>query len=1210
MGVVFHAYDRELELDVALKTIRGGHVGALQRFKYEFRALADVSHPNLVTLYELHYDEKDWFFTMELVEGVDFIAHVSSDLPLADGPPDTRTLAPLSSKPTASTNPVAEAAPDAARAMAEPSYDRLRAGVLQLVDGLHRLHCEGFLHRDVKPSNVMMTADGRAVLLDFGVITELNRADDRPVGTPAYMSPEQASGGACGYASDWYALGVMMYQAIAGVLPFRAQPRLALELKTRMEPTHILELRPTCPPQLARLTMGLLARDPAQRPSASEIQKLIGRRRRPLTRPRLERPSLSPLPLQRQLCTEIARHVIGSERSLHLVEGAPGAGRTSLLSLLQQEVFVPRGYLVLSARCYERESVPYRAMDGLVDALGAYLDKESERDRYSLLPGDFALLAQLFPVLEGLSDNCPRPTVSDRTVVRGRAARALRELIARIASRQRLALIFDDLQWGDLDSAPFFEAVLAPALPSDCVCIMAHNGQRREGGLVRRLTELPAVKAAFRHNLGSLAQADLEILADVLLPEGTSLARRQAVMNASSGSPMVLRVLADSLSDDGWMPPLEGELSLDGAIRGRLAHLDQSRQSALQVVAIAGKPLDQMVARKAAGLDSADWARVVRSLTADHLAASSGVRRHDKIWIHHPVIAEAIVGLVPETPRRAIHLELARALIAARDALPEDVGFHLKEAGEWKAAVPYVLEGARSAEAAFAFDRAADLYRKALELDADREDRQDHLVRLGECLASAGRGRESAAAFDEASRRGKGKLAARLAWRSAEQLMLGGYLEEALARFRSVLPRYGLPAPRPRPLTILDVAAQRARLAARGLKYRLKPSAADDRGRETLEAAWSASVVLAVADPVTAFSYFGRYLLGALDSGDVDLICKGLVYEAAYRAMSGSRGASSVEELLQESGALAQDASGQTLAFWNGMASFAFCCLGRWTDSMRHGKRATELASVQRGHNSWELHAFQLYRLVSGVFSGQWSNFDEEVELALRGATARGDMYATTNLRTRIMPYVLLARDQPEAAAAEAADAAEDWNWPTVNVQHIWAYTSRLDAVLYARDAERLLELWPTAWREIRTSIQYRQIQHLRVEAGYLRGRVALFHAGTDRAGALHELRKAISGLRRERVAWATVLRLMLQGSYHQLVGNDEAATRALVQAVGFGVEAEMPLHVAAVRLRLGQMLGEAGRSVERQGSRWLAEHGFVSPDACVEMLMPSPGSR
>ena len=186
MGVVFEAVHVRRGNRVALKMLPQVDGPRLYRFKREFRSAADLSHPNLIGLHSLEVDGAQWFFTMDLIEGVDFLDYVR--------PSDRLDRA------------------------------RLNAAVSQLVSGVMALHSNHVIHRDLKPSNVMVTRDGHVILLDFGLVieTELSgrsQSIDRIEGTPSYMAPEQAAGLAVTPACDWYAVGVMLYEALSGNLP-------------------------------------------------------------------------------------------------------------------------------------------------------------------------------------------------------------------------------------------------------------------------------------------------------------------------------------------------------------------------------------------------------------------------------------------------------------------------------------------------------------------------------------------------------------------------------------------------------------------------------------------------------------------------------------------------------------------------------------------------------------------------------------------------------------------------------------------------------------------------------------------------------------------------------------------------------------------------------------------------------------------------------
>jgi eukaryotic-like serine/threonine-protein kinase len=140
MGVVYRAYDLSLDRVVAVKTLPRVDSASLRRFKQEFRSLAGINHPNLAALYELVSDAQTWFFSMEFIDGVDLLSYVWDEkiMQVEHDDPVELPFTPL-------------------------QEIRLRRGLAQLAEGLDCLHRGGFLHRDVKPSNVLVTSEERVV---------------------------------------------------------------------------------------------------------------------------------------------------------------------------------------------------------------------------------------------------------------------------------------------------------------------------------------------------------------------------------------------------------------------------------------------------------------------------------------------------------------------------------------------------------------------------------------------------------------------------------------------------------------------------------------------------------------------------------------------------------------------------------------------------------------------------------------------------------------------------------------------------------------------------------------------------------------------------------------------------------------------------------------------------------------------------------------
>jgi hypothetical protein len=245
MAVVFRARDLRTHQDVALKFMRPPQrllLRHVKRFWREARALSEVRHPNVIELIDFGVDEASGlpFMAMALVEGQALSERVLR------APLDERSAAKLLSA--------------VARA-------------------LEAAHTRGFAHRDLKPDNVMLGADGRVVVLDFGVALALSDTDERitapgaVVGTPHYMSPEQARGGGVDARSDLYGLGCILYATLTGAPPFDSDdPRRVMDLHLAMPPPPLpTRLVDGAPPTVALLSLAaaLLAKDPEARPASA-----------------------------------------------------------------------------------------------------------------------------------------------------------------------------------------------------------------------------------------------------------------------------------------------------------------------------------------------------------------------------------------------------------------------------------------------------------------------------------------------------------------------------------------------------------------------------------------------------------------------------------------------------------------------------------------------------------------------------------------------------------------------------------------------------------------------------------------------------------------------------------------------------------------------------------------------------------------------------
>ena len=266
-GSVHEVFDRDRQANVALKIPHEAAAKNLFLFKKEFRALADIRHPNLVNFHELIAENAQWFFTMELIDGIDILRYLRRQ-GVRD---DTPTI------PQAEPDFLERDVSDLPPASAPANLHLVAQSFRQLTLGLMAIHEAGLLHKDIKPSNVLVTREGKVVLLDFGLATELEASHLNPVdtaevtGTPAYMAPEQLLDNKCMEASDWYSVGVLLYHVLTGRLPFQGNGLRILINKVSQHPPSPDQLIPGIPLEFSELCMDLLNPSPVDRPGGLQV---------------------------------------------------------------------------------------------------------------------------------------------------------------------------------------------------------------------------------------------------------------------------------------------------------------------------------------------------------------------------------------------------------------------------------------------------------------------------------------------------------------------------------------------------------------------------------------------------------------------------------------------------------------------------------------------------------------------------------------------------------------------------------------------------------------------------------------------------------------------------------------------------------------------------------------------------------------------------
>ncbi len=835
MGVVYEAFDTERQQPVALKMLHSRDPQTIVNLKQEFRSLSEISHPHLISMYELLGDEQDWYFTMEFVrDGRNFMDWLRTRMgeieiePVESPSPDSSSEAPTlaagsSSDATTMVTPAPggdeptleslsgnEATdltidPLAQGGAPKPALPRTQIRVQrpkrrlaphqilpildlfrQLAQGVQGLHAQGKLHRDLKPGNVMVRADGSVVILDFGLAIGKERgggvqpgggtpssssgsgsgsgpsgsdpssSDGMVVGTVAYMAPEQAAGRPLTEASDWYAVGTMLFEALTGELPYYGPAVAILRWKRTREAQDVNALVQGVPPDLATLCNGLLRRDAVARPTAAEVLRTLGAGSGSAT-PLAVAPRESDLFIGREEYLVRLDAAFARSRSSAVIahlRGRSGTGKSALMAEFLRRLGERAEFLVFRSRCYEQESVLYKTMDGLADEIARWLAHRPEAEQRAYMPPTAHALVQIFLVFRRVPciAAAARAEQSDLELLRRQSFEAVGELLRRMSQAHPLVLCIDDLQWGDTDGVEMLSVALGQ--PSLHLLLIVTFREEYTG-------TSPCLKAL----LGFEAQAPAVVEDIAVKPlnreESLELARRRSpesspadleeIVRQGEGNPYFLEELA---RHSGAERSAAAGLKLDAILWSRIQRLSAPELRLLETVAISGQPIRLLYAQKAAGLRDVPVS-LLTSLRMHHLVRSNGSGLQDEVETYHDRIRETVLEHLSGEQRRDHHSSLAFCLEAYGEATSDTLAVHFEAGAQPEKAGHFYELAAQESATALAFARAEEFYKKARRLVADPGARTritQRLIHLNTDLArfpeAYALGREALAALD------------------------------------------------------------------------------------------------------------------------------------------------------------------------------------------------------------------------------------------------------------------------------------------------------------------------------------------------------------------------------------------------------------------------------------------------------------------------------
>ena len=750
-GIVWKARDTVLNRVVAIKMLKNPVTTgeAYSRFITEAQSVAKLNHPNIVSIHDIGKEDGKQFFVLEFVEGHSLRDLIESS---PDGKCDISTI--------------------------------LRVGI-DVCSALQYAHSQGIMHRDVKPENIMITADGVAKLMDFGLAKMLGQPRQTQegviVGTVAYVAPEVALGKGADTRSDLYSLGAVLYEAVTGKPPFPGEdPVKIIFSHVHDHPISPDRLNPKLPSALSECIMKLLEKDPEKRyQSAADLPRILRdvaeeslREALPPTqkpiqivptpRPvaRKEIPLIDRVEEMNQLKEAVDRAVRG-EGGLLFLRGEAGIGKTRLTRELGAYARL-RGMRVLYGRCPALLTVagipPYILWS---EVIRDYLEASTAEQLYRVIgfyPGEVSkLVPQLGQRLGAVAQSLP----IDPEHERDRLFEAVSQFITNISREAPLLVVLDDLQWTDQSSLMLLHYLARGVHKEHLLFVGAYRETEidEKHPLSPVLTELNRERLLEAVSLRRMSPGDVSEMIKQILEQDYVLGEFcELVYRKTGGNPFFVEEVIKSLKEEQlifreenqWkikeVSGIEFPETVRGVVKARIGRLDDECRNLLTMASFVGYDFSFEALRGATGLDENKLVELLERMLKTGQIKEREVRGEDAYSFADAIVRDVVHEEVSRLMHKRFHNVVGSALekVYANkidDHLAE-LAYQFLEGNDRDKALGYFLKAGEKAQKTYAYGEAFSYLQQALELLEEKEGRLEEKVsvieRLGDLKAWMG----------------------------------------------------------------------------------------------------------------------------------------------------------------------------------------------------------------------------------------------------------------------------------------------------------------------------------------------------------------------------------------------------------------------------------------------------------------------------------------
>ena len=744
-GIVYKARDTALNRVVAIKMLKDAVSGeeAYSRFMTEAQTVAKLNHSNIVTIHDIGNEDGKQFFVLEFVDG-ESLRDLMQTYP--QGECDVQTV--------------------------------LRIG-MDVCSALQYAHSQRVLHRDIKPENVMITREGVAKLMDFGLAKMIGQPkvtqDGVIVGTLAYVAPEVVLGKGADPRSDLYSFGAVLYEALSGKPPFQGDDSVKVIFShIHDRPVPLVKLNLKVPQALADCVMRLLEKEPEKRyQSAEDLLKVLRDISEeflreilvPSHKPSIVVPSSRPVAAREiqlidrveemRLLREAVDRAVRGEGGVVFLCGEAGIGKTRLTRELRAYARL-RGMHVLYGRCpalFRMDGVPPYVLWN--EVIKDYLEACSPEQLYRVVGFYPAEVAKLVPELRQKLGAMPQSFPISPEMEQNRLFEAVTQFITNISKETPLLVVLDDLQWTDSTSLLLLHYLARGVYKSPLLLLGAYRSTDIDSKhpLSPVLAELNRERLLQSVSLKRMSLNEIsEMIRQMLEQDDVPTEFCRLVYEKTRGNPFFAEEVIKSLKEeeviyreeDEWrikeVSSIEFPETVKSVVKARVSRLDDECQDVLTLASFVGNDFSCEALCGVTGIEENKLLEIIEKLLKTGLVKHRVIRGEDVCSFADIIVRDVVYEEVSPFRRKKLHSVVGSALekVYAKkiDEHFGELALHFLESGDKDKALEYFLKAGDRAAKIYANSEAASYFQSALRLLEEKEgeprERGRVLERLGD----------------------------------------------------------------------------------------------------------------------------------------------------------------------------------------------------------------------------------------------------------------------------------------------------------------------------------------------------------------------------------------------------------------------------------------------------------------------------------------------